>query len=470
MSLTDSAGNPVTVSDPAALAYFDQALDDFLHFRGDLAGDIERSVQADPDFALGYVYKGYVGVLGTEPADAAAAKAVLAAYLARANLSRLSERERMHLRAARILLEGDFHRAGQLLAEISLEYPRDTLALAVGHQIDFFTGSAGMLRDRPAGVMYAWTPEDRHYPNLLGMLAFGLEETGQYDRAEEVGLEAVERNPKDVWSIHAVTHTYEMQGRFARGMRFMEERFEDWASGNYFILHNWWHYALYALEAGDVERALEIHDTVLLTADNAGLALTLLDATALCWRLYLEGHDLRPRFAEQAERWRRKVEPAFYAFNDMHMTMAFVGAGLEQEAEELIRSRERWLATYPPEHLSNVRMTREVGLPVCKAVLAFGRGQYRRVVELLYPIRRRLHEFGGSHAQRDAVLRTLLEAAIRGGDYPLSQAILSERISIKPRSPYNWLKQAQLLERIGETAKAELARKNAARHRSGSAS
>lgn len=465
MSLSDSAGNPATVNNPTALAYFDQAIDDFLHFRGDLVGDIERSIEADPDFALGYAYKGYVGVLGTEPTDAAAAKAGFAAYLARANLSRLSKRERMHLRAARTLLEGDFHRAGQLLAEISLEYPRDTLALAVGHQIDFFTGNAEMLRDRLGGAILAWTPEDRHYPNLLGMLAFGLEETGQYDRAEEVGLEAVERNPKDVWGIHAVTHTYEMQGRFAKGMRFMDERREDWASGNYFILHNWWHYALYALEAGDQERALEIHDAVLLTADNAGLALTLLDSSALCWRLYLEGRVEHERFADQAERWKRTVEPAFYAFNDMHMTMAFVGAGLEREAEELIRSRERWLETNPPEHISNVRMTREIGLPVCKAILAFGRGQYRRAVELLYPIRRRLHEFGGSHAQRDAVLRTLVEAALRSGNHTLAQALLSERISVKPRSPYNWLKQAQLLEQIGETAKAKLARANALRYR-----
>ena len=33
----------------------------------------------------------------------------------------------------------------------------------------------------------------------------------------------------------------------------------------------------------------------------------------------------------------------------------------------------------------------------------------------LLPIRTRVHEFGGSHAQRDAVERTLLEAAIRAG-------------------------------------------------------
>jgi hypothetical protein len=163
--------------------------------------------------------------------------------------------------------------------------------------------------------------------------------------------------------------------------------------------------------------------------------------------------------------WKKKVEPAFYAFNDMHMVMAFVGAGLEAEAEELIASRERWLATETSEHISNVQMTRRIGLPVCKAILAFGRGEYNRVIEYLFPIRRHLHEFGGSHAQRDAVLRTLLEATLRAGNHTLAQNILSERISVRPKSPYNWLKQATLLDQIGASARAALARATAAQHR-----
>jgi tetratricopeptide (TPR) repeat protein len=473
MALRDSAGNLSSSTSPKALEYFDQSLDDFMHFRGALMENINASIHSDPNFALGYAYKAYVGVLGTEPNDAAATKIIFDKYLANTNLSALHPREKQHLEAATTLLNGDFHRAGQQLASISRDYPRDILSLSVGHQIDFFTGNTAMLFDRISNALPAWTAQDKYYSNMLGMLSFGLEEAGHYDRAEEVGLEAVERNPKNVWGIHAVSHTYEMQANFSKGMNYLDARLSDWATGNFFLNHNWWHYALYTLEAGRYERALQIHDTVLFTQDTSDIALQLLDATALCWRLYLEGHDVSERFAKHAELWKRKVEPAFYAFNDMHMVMAFVGAGLEPEAEALIISREQfvskeqWLAK--AESLvavhnsvnSNIAMTRDIGLPICKAVLAFGRGEYAKAAAYLYPIRHRLHEFGGSHAQRDVVLQTLLEASLRSSNHVQTKEILNERFVVKPRSPYNWLKQAALLEHLGQNLEAVTARDTA---------
>jgi tetratricopeptide (TPR) repeat protein len=459
MALVDIAGNTTTTKSVRALEHFNQALDDFIHFRGKLVENIDASLNADPDFALGYAYKGYVGVLGTEPKDAAVAKTIVDKFLKSTNPSFLSERERLHLHAAKTLLEGDFHGSSQQLAELSRQYPRDILALSVGHQLDFFTGNAALLQQRIECALPAWTKEDKYYSNLLGMLSFGLEESGDYSRSEEVGLEAVERNPKDVWAIHAVTHTYEMQAEFSKGMRYLDARKEDWAKGNFFLNHNWWHYALYTLEAGQDERALQIHDSVLFTENQADLALQLLDATALCWRLYLEGHDVSERFKKHAELWQGRLEPAFYAFNDMHIAMAFVGAGLEQEVETFIASREQWVTTQSGK-VSNLQMTRDIGLPICKAVLAFGRGQYQKTVDYLYPIRHRLHEFGGSHAQRDVVLMTLIEAALRGND-KRAKEILNERFEVKARSPYNWLKQATLLEQLGEKLESAAAKEKA---------
>ena len=458
--LADTQGNQTSTSSQEAVQWLEDALDCFLHFRGSILEGIVGALAADPDFALAHALDGYLGVLATEPQDAARARERFDVFVSRLNPTRLLERERMHLKAADTLLNGDFHTAGAILEEITTQYPRDLLALAVGHQLDFFTGNSRMLRDRIGAVMHAWTPSDTNYANLMGMLAFGLEEMHQHDRAFEVGLEAVERNPHDVWALHAVGHTFEETGRFDDGARYYDAHSNHWTTGNYFILHNWWHYALFQIEANRVDKALEVHDAVLSTG-NPDIALQLLDASALLWRLKLEGFEERERFRDVAHKWQRKLEPAFYAFNDMHMMMAFVGAGFDADAEALIASRERYVASGLPAFVNNVAMTREIGLPVCKAILAFGRGHYAQVIDHLYPIRRRIHEFGGSHAQRDAVLKTLIEAALRAGRFALANAMISERISVRPRSPYNWLKHATALEGLGQITHAAIARDTA---------
>ena len=458
MAHTDSLGNTSSATSSTAVTHLEQALDCFLHFRGAMPQELQHTLESDPNNALAWALKAYLGVLGTEPLDAQAARAAFGTFQVPPNIL---PRERGHLAAAKALLGGDFLQAGQILEEITIAHPRDLLALAVGHQIDFFTGNSRMLRDRPAQAISAWSPVDKNYANVLGMLAFGMEEMNQHERAFELGFEAVERNPHDVWALHAVGHTFEETGKFLDGMKYYDARASDWTQGNYFIIHNWWHYALFALEAGEIARVLEIFDAALLNDSNGGLALQLLDASALLWRLRLEGHREQERFSRLAAKWLHRLEPAFYAFNDMHAVMALVGAGWENHAEALIASRERWLETKPPSTVNNASNTREIGLPICKAILAFERGQFEIVIALLYPIRRRIHEFGGSHAQRDVVLKTLIEAALRAKKFDLAQAMLSERIVVRPKSPYNWLKYAVALEGIGENTRAVLARETA---------
>ena len=104
-------------------------------------------------------------------------------------------------------------------------------------------------------------------------------------------------------------------------------------------------------------------------------------------------------------------------------------------------------------------MTAQVGLPVCRALVHFGRGEYGDVLSELLPIRTQVHTFGGSHAQRDAVERTLLEAAIRAG-LDLAAALVSERLSVREGNTYAWSKRAWLRRAAGDEpgASAALAR------------
>jgi len=59
------------------------------------------------------------------------------------------------------------------------------------------------------------------------------------------------------------------------------------------------------------------------------------------------------------------------------------------------------------------------------------------VVELLLPLRPAAHRFGGSHAQRDVISLTLIEAALRSGQARMARALVAERRSLKPSSPFN---------------------------------
>jgi tetratricopeptide (TPR) repeat protein len=435
---------PLHAANGTAVSRLDQAVDSLLHFRADVGERVEDALAEDPGLPVANALRVYLGVLSTDPLRAARAGERFHPYHRSVRHNELTPRERGHLDAASRLLDGDLKGAAALLTAVSQADPRDAVALAVGHQLDYLTGDATLLRDRVGGALMSWSTADPHYANLLGMYAFGLEECGHWDLAEETGLHALDLDRGDVWGIHAVAHSYEMRGRFVDGVRLLDERRCDWDVGTLLQVHVWWHYCLYLLEAGQVEQALRIYDAQLRPGESSNVnVLEVLNAAALLWRLYLEGVRPTSRWRELAELWPPLMGTAFHAFNDMHAVMSYVGAGDHAAAARLIEARLRFVAD-APGHVTNAAMTARVGLPVCQALLAFGRDRWADAVDLLWPVRHRVHEFGGSHAQRDVVHRTLIEAALRAGRADQARRLISERTAIRPDSPYNRLKRQQL--------------------------
>ncbi|WP_433544199.1 tetratricopeptide repeat protein (plasmid) [Streptomyces sp. CA-294286] len=458
----------LTMSDTGrdAAEHYERAVDALLFFRPEVTDRATDVLRASPGSPMGHVLHAYLAVLGTEQAQAAAARAPFARFRAALDDARTTARERLHLAAAGACLDGDLHGAARLLDELSVGWPRDALALAAGHQLDFLTGDAGRLRDRIGGALGAWDETDPHYGPLKGMYAFGLEESGHYEQAEEAGRQALALNARDVWGVHGVAHTFEMRGRFSDGIAFLDAHVADWSAGNFLNVHNWWHYALFAMESGDTDRVLDVYDASVLPHDSGtdALAMQLLDASALLWRLLLAGDAQPVRWHRLADLWAGRADGPHYAFNDAHIVMAYVGAGRIADAERLVADRRRWLAS-PRDaagpQVSNRAMTADVGLPVCAALLAYGTGRYEEAVELLLPVRHRLAGFGGSHAQRDAVHKTLLEAALRARRTDLARSLISERLFLRPACPYNWLARARLADQLGRHAEARTARHRA---------
>jgi hypothetical protein len=160
------------------------------------------------------------------------------------------------------------------------------------------------------------------------------------------------------------------------------------------------------------------------------VVLDIVDASALLWRLTLRGVDVGERWQTLADRWAPLADAGWYAFNDLHAMIAFVGAGRQAEQRRLLDAQSRVVS----EGSDNAMFTREVGRPAAQAMAAFGDGDYRRAVELLREIRGHAQRFGGSHAQRDLIDLSLLEAALRGGQHALAVGLACERRALRPLS------------------------------------
>jgi hypothetical protein len=270
---------------------------------------------------------------------------------------------------------------------------------------------------------------------VLSLYAFGLEESNLYPQAEDYGRRALAANPRVPWAVHAVAHVMEMQGRHEEGAAWLRQHQAEWAEGNGFSGHLWWHKGLFRLEGMDIEGALRLIDKR-LSGDALQITLQRVDAASLLWRLHLLGHDVSARCRDLLAGWDLSDDAAgYYAFNDVHAVMAMLGAGEVARAETWVaRCAERAMAADDARR-SNHGMSREVGLPLMRGLLAFARGQADAAADALYAMRAQAHRFGGSHAQRDVIDQTLLAAAAAGSCYGLGRALINERCMAKPATP-----------------------------------
>lgn len=422
--MKDAHDQPLTGADAASLAPYQQALDQFRCYVGDPAALADQAIAASPGFAMAHLLKAWLHLLGTEPGGIAVARAACAAAAALP----LDARERLHLQAAGLVAQGQWRAAAQVLEDLNLQHPRDLLALQAGHQVDFFTGDSRMLRDRIARALPHWRAGMPGYHALLSMHAFGLEETGDYAQAERQGRRSVELEPRDGWGWHAVAHVLEMRNDPAAGVAWLGRNAATWSEGSFFAVHNWWHLALFHLELGATDEVLRLYDQAIATGSS--VMLDLVDATAMLWRLQLRGVDVGDRWERVADLWQGAGQPGLYAFNDLHMMMAFCGAGRGAAQAEVLRAQADALQRDD----DNRAFTGEVGAAATRAVQAFAQQDYAQCVRLLRPVRHGAHRFGGSHAQRDVLDLTLLEAARRGGIAWLAEGLQAERVAVRPRT------------------------------------
>jgi tetratricopeptide (TPR) repeat protein len=425
---------------PDSAAAFDRAIADYYGLTGDPVGILKQALASDPEFALGGVAIAALYMVGGFRGDHP--EVVNALRAAEAAIRGASERERRHLAAANAWAEGETSQAVLGWETLLIDHPTDALALRLAQDAYYFLGRSLAIRDCAARVLPAWERGNPLTSFVLGLYAFGLEETGDLKRAEDFGREALARNPRDAWATHALAHVMETANRQDEGVAFLKSTHADWGAAHFMAGHNGWHLALFLIEQGRFDEVLGDYDrfSAPKLADDA--TLDRVDAAALLWRLELAGADVENRWAAVADKWMAHVDDHVLAFNDLHCAFAAARSPDPGDAKRLLRSVDDY------ERLGtgdNRQVTAEVGRRLIDGALAFGGGDYARAIEAILPVRYEAVRIGGSHAQRDIVNLTLIAAAERSGQWRVARALLAERVAYRPtmrtKAQYRWARR-----------------------------
>ncbi len=288
--------------------------------------------------------------------------------------------------------------------------PTHFVALKLAHSLRFMSGQPAEMLVLTRRLLPNWTAADAGYGFVLGCHAFGLEEMGYFTEAEACGRDAYRHERSDAWGLHAVSHVMEMSNRTDDGIAWLESSRADWSSCNNFAFHIGWHLGLFHLERGDVSTVLSIYDRdvrPIPTDDFRDLA----NAASLLWRLEQEGIDVGERWSELHDIASKRRRDTTYVFGSLHYLLVLVARGDKTGAAELLAALgER--ATAAADDQSDIAA--RVGLPLAAVITgadgpSVSAGAITETAALLQGI-------GGSHAQRDVFLRTLLLSASGSGN------------------------------------------------------
>ena len=407
----------------AARAHFSRATRGLLAYRPDLVGAIDDALAEEPDLPAAHALRGLALLMAARRETLEAAATCLRdAHAARAE----SADEITLIRALQAGLCAGLTAAADVLDASLLAKPHAALMAKLSTGLRFVGGDAAGMRATMAMVLPAWDSTMPGYSHMLGCHAFGLEEAGHYDDAEAAGRQAVAFDPDDPWAIHAVAHVLEMTNRPADGLAWTEGLRPHWQNGNPFGRHVAWHQALFRLEGDGAEAVLEMYDQEIRpdrSEDNRDLA----NAVSLLWRLRQMGVNVGDRWVELGDIAVRRREETHLVFATLHRLLALIAVGDRTSAQATMRALAAAAQTGSAEQSW---VAAAVGLPLARALL----GLLDTGAPSSLPLCRiaaSMEPMGGSHAQRDVFMRSLIGACAARGDQAMLVRLLDLRRQLK---------------------------------------
>lgn len=449
--ITDHTGLAVTAASQEAADAFDRTLVAYLRFGKDIGDLLKTTYSLDSEMVMANVLRGYfmsmMGMRGLVP------KAQQSLEAAQRGADKSTAREQLHVKALEAWCVLDLGGATAALEECIREYPMDVLAVKMLHYTHFYMGDAANLRNSVGRVWYAWEGREDlpTYGYMLSMRAFGLEETGDYARAESLARAAASLNEADAWAVHTVAHVCEMEDRREDGLAWLNAKggYENW---NNFRYHLSWHKALMLFESGRHDEVLTLYDEDMFDPKSDEY-LDLTNDISILARLELEGVDVGERWVAMGEKAKGRVDDKLLAFVDAHFMLA-LGATDGDAAADYSASIEAYGDTHDDTYGN---LAQVVGHDLCAALAAYKAMDFEGCVDRLEPVRDHVGLIGGSNAQRDLFAQIHIDAAIRSERWTLARGLLSERTALKPKNVRAWRQLGRVLKAMGDDAGAQRA-------------
>jgi len=429
MTIADRYGLPVsTVSAVAAERYRD-GMDRLLSYGFGADECFAAALAADEGLALG---QAGAALFALFRGDAPEARAAISR--ARHLVAGATRRERQHVEALSAIIAGDTARGLHLIEEHVEDFPRDALLVNQASNSIGLGGRADREEFRVA-FLERLAPaygDDWWYQSAL---AFTYHEVRRFEESRRLSERSLAQYPGNANASHNIAHICFETAELDAGVTFLE----DWLAGYDhrapFHCHLAWHLALFELQRGRYQRALQIHERDILGGSNPRLAV--MDGSALLWRLGLYGgHEDPLPWRPLADLAARISRPGF-VFGDIHAALAYASGGDEAALSTLIDSLHALDAKGHP-------IASTVALPLVQSAAAVAAGDHAGALAHLERVDHEIHRMGGSHAQWEIFEETMVVCQLRLGRYEDAAHLLCRRLERRslPRDLV-WLQQAQ---------------------------
>ena len=408
--LSDAYENPISTLSSEAREAYDLGVHRFLGAEPGVETAFQTAIDADESFLLAHIGVAREMQLRGQP------------DLAKRSLSRacelavdVSDRERSHLNASALLLEGRSAEARSAVYEHVKYWPKDVLIAQMCTSVFGLIGFSG-LPGREAEQLAFVSQLIPHYGDnwwLRAQLAFAQLEVGQLDEAAKNIDNAIDANPQSAHSMHIRAHLYYENMEDSAGLPYLTKFWREYDPSGALYNHVSWHVGLWSLESGNVDQMWQVLDVDISPETSKGPPLNILtDSVALLFRAELAGVDVT------VDRWRALSRYALarfpktgLGFADVHAAIAHARSGDRDALNNIIEN-----GCGPAGDITKI---------FAKGYREMEDQNWAKAAEYFSSVLRDHARLGGSNAQRDLIDFSLAACLIKDGRRQEAKTVLS---------------------------------------------